>query len=74
MYQNIFTTWTKKGPVLHIWDDERGYLVIKHDRYAYAKSATGKHTSIFGDKLKRIRKWDEEEQDNLFEADIHPLV
>ena len=72
MYQNIFTTWTKKGPVLHIWDDERGYLVIKHDRYAYAKSSTGKHTSIFGDKLKRIRKWDEEEQDNLFEADIHP--
>lgn len=72
MYQNIFTTWTKKGPVVHIWDDERGYIVLKHNRYAYMKSPSGKHVSIFGDRLKRITKWDEEEQDELFEADIHP--
>tara|TARA_R100000008_G_C3582381_1_gene169496 strand:+ start:173 stop:2677 length:2505 start_codon:yes stop_codon:yes gene_type:complete len=72
MYQNVYTTWTKKGPVVHIWDDERGYIVLKHDRYAYAKSPTGKHISIYGDKLKRIRKWDDDEQDQLFEADIHP--
>ena len=72
MYQNIFATYTKRGINIHLWDDERGYMVLPYKKYAYAKSPTGSFTSIYGDKLIRTTKWDPENIEELFEADLNP--
>tara|TARA_R100001015_G_C4632076_1_gene195172 strand:+ start:249 stop:2747 length:2499 start_codon:yes stop_codon:yes gene_type:complete len=69
MYQNIYFDQRKQQ--VHIWDDEKGYFVIPYRKYAYVKDRLGTYISLYGDKLKKIKKWDNETP-NLFESDVPP--
>ena len=72
MYQNIFAAYTKKGIQIHLWDDQRGYMILPYKKYAYQKSKNGTYVSIFGDRLSKITDWDRDEIETLFEADLNP--
>ena len=55
MYQNIYIEKPKQGkPVVHIWDDVKGYEKFQFTPYAYQKSASGTYRSLYGDKLKKV--------------------
>ena len=58
---------------MHIWDDKAGYLTFNYKKYAYVKNRTGNYVSLYGDKLKRINKWDKD-QPELFESDVSPEI
>ena len=58
---------------MHIWDDKFGYKNFRYKKYAYVKNKTGTHISLYGDKLKRIGKWDTD-QPELFESDVNPEI
>ena len=56
MYQNIYIEKPKQGkPLVHIWDDKKGYEKFQFTPYAYQKSQTGQYRSLYGDKLKTIK-------------------
>lgn len=67
MYQNVF--YDKGTKIAHIWDDKNGYITFPFIPYAYKKSSTGEHTSLFGDKLERITFFSKDDP-KLFEADV----
>ena len=69
MYQNIY--FDIKTQKVHIWDDEKGYYVMPYKRYAYIKDRSGTHVSLYGDKLRKVFKFDAETP-NLFESDVPP--
>ena len=69
MYQNIY--YENRKNKVHIWDDEKGYYVIPYKRYAYIKDRSGTHVSLYGDKLRKVFKFDAETP-NLFESDVPP--
>ena len=69
MYQNIF--YDAKKQSVHIWDDESGYYTIPYKRYAYVRDRAGTHISLYGDKLRKVFKFDAETP-NLFESDVPP--
>ena len=69
MYQNIY--FDIKTQKVHIWDDEKGYYVIPYKRYAYVKDRNGSHVSLYGDKLRKVFKFDSDTP-NLFESDVPP--
>ena len=71
MFQNIYYERYKNR--IHLWDDQYGYKSFRYKKYAYKKQSTGSFISLYGDKLTKIYKWDEEEL-NLFESDINPEV
>ena len=58
---------------MHIWDDQFGHKSFRYKKYAYVKNRAGSHVSLYGDKLKRISKWDPD-QPNLFESDVNPEI
>ena len=70
MYQNIY--YQRHKNTIHIWDDERGHLTFPYKKYAYMKDSKGKFRSIYGDKLKRVYKWVEEDEKygRVFESDV----
>ena len=73
MYQNIYIEKPKQGkPIVHIWDDKKGYSKFQLTPYAYIKSQTGTYRSLYGDKLKKINFWtgDDLQKGNVFESDI----
>ena len=46
MYQNIYIDKPKQGkPIVHIWDDVKGYEKFQFTPYAYMKSTTGTYIS-----------------------------
>ena len=67
MYQNVF--YDKGTKTAHIWDDEKGYITFPFHPYAYKKSLSGQHTSLFGDKLEKITFFDRDDS-SLFESDV----
>ena len=69
MYQNLF--YDAKKQKVHIWDDESGYYTIPYKRYAYVRDRSGTHVSLYGDKLRKVFKFDAETP-NLFESDVPP--
>ena len=69
MYQNIYFDIKKQQS--HIWDDEKGYFVIPYKRYAYVRDRSGSHVSLYGDKLRKVFKFDADTP-NLFESDVPP--
>ena len=69
MYQNLF--YDAKKQKVHIWDDELGYFTIPYKRYAYVRDRSGTHVSLYGDKLRKVFKFDAETP-NLFESDVPP--
>ena len=58
---------------MHVWDDKFGHQTFRYKKYAYTKSSVGTYLSLYGDRLKRITKW-EKEQQNLFESDVNPEI
>jgi DNA polymerase elongation subunit (family B) len=58
---------------MHIWDDRFGYKTFRYKKYAYVKNRAGTYVSLYGDKLKRINKWDKD-QPELFESDVNPEI
>ena len=69
MYQNIYYDNFKNK--IHIWDDEKGYIVIPYKKYAYVKDNYGTYVSLYGDKLKKLYKFDKKTK-NLWESDVNP--
>ena len=71
MYQNIFfDNITKK---IHLWDDTSGYRVIQYKKYAYVKDSYGQSVSLYGDKVKKIFRWDDDQR-GLFESDVNAEI
>ena len=54
-YQAIYTN--KKDGIAHIWDENSGYSRIKIAPYAYRKKIGGKYTSIYGEQLEKVTKF-----------------
>ena len=71
MYQNIY--YDRRVNKMHVWDDKFGHQTFRYKKYAYTKSKVGTYISLYGDKLKRINKWDKEQSD-LFESDVNPEI
>jgi DNA polymerase elongation subunit (family B) len=67
VYQSLYID--RKTNAVHLWDDEHGYTSFKYRPHAYKKSRTGKYTSIYGDKLERIEKFNPRDS-KLFESDV----
>jgi DNA polymerase elongation subunit (family B) len=73
MYQNIYIEKPKEGkPIVHIWDDKKGYDKFQFTPYAYQKSQTGQYRSLYGDKLKKVQYWTGEDlqKGDIFESDV----
>ena len=58
---------------MHVWDDKFGHQTFRYKKYAYIKNKSGTHISLYGDRLKRITKWDKDQPD-LFESDVNPEI
>ena len=58
---------------MHIWDDKFGHQTFRYKKYAYVKNRAGTYVSLYGDKLKRVNKWDKE-QPGMFESDVNPEI
>ncbi|MBC8428418.1 hypothetical protein H8D04_00900 [bacterium] len=69
MYQNIYVE-PFKGKV-HIWDDRNGYVSTHYKKYAYVRDNYGTFASLYGDKLKKIYRWDKTAE-GLWESDVNP--
>jgi len=69
MYQDIYYDNFKNK--VHIWDDVKGHIVIPYKKYAYKKDNYGTYVSLYGDKLKKIYKFDKKTK-NLWESDVNP--
>ena len=72
MYQNIYVKRSKTSSEVHLWDDKTGYSKFQYKPYAYLKSQSGLHRSLYGDKLKKVNFWtvDDLEAGNVFESDV----
>jgi len=69
LYQNIYYDSSKRK--VHIWDDKSGHVIVPFKKYAYVKDSYGTHVSLYGDRLKKIYKW-ERDVEGLHESDINP--
>jgi len=58
---------------MHIWDDKFGHQTFRYKKYAYVKNRAGTFMSLYGDRLKRITGW-ENDQPELFESDVNPEI
>lgn len=67
MYKSIF--YDKSNELLHLWDDELGYICRKFKNYAFAKSEFGKYKTLHGEKVDKIYKFDYNNSNN-YEADL----
>ena len=56
MYQNVY--YESRKNKVHIWDDKSGHVVVPYKRYAYVKDSYGTHVSLYGEKLKKVYKWE----------------
>ena len=73
MYQNIYVEKSKDSkPTVHLWDNKTGYSKFQSKSYAYLKSQSGTYRSLYGDKLKKVNFWtqDDLEKGNVFESDV----
>lgn len=55
--------------MLHLWDDEAGYLCRKFRNFGFVKSEFGKYKTLHGEKVDKVYdfKWD---NPNVYEADL----
>jgi DNA polymerase elongation subunit (family B) len=72
MYQNVF--YEKENSIIHCWDDEKGYFTSKYRRYGYVRDGNGAHTSIHGERLKKINFWKQEDNLDLYESDVNEVT
>jgi len=67
MYQNIHVD--KKTKMVHLWDDEKGYITFPFKPYAYRKREGGMYRSLYGDELEKITNFSRKDP-SLFESDV----
>ena len=72
MYQNVF--YEKEKSIIHCWDDEKGYFTSKYRRYGYVRDGNGAHTSIHGERLKKINFWKQDDNIDLYESDVNEVT
>lgn len=72
MYQNVY--YEKEKSIIHCWDDEKGYFTSKYRRYGYVRDGNGAHTSIHGERLKKINFWKSEDDIELYESDVNEVT
>lgn len=72
MYQNVY--YEKEKSIIHCWDDEKGYFTSKYRRYGYVRDGNGAHTSIHGERLKKINFWKQEDDLELYESDVNEVT
>jgi DNA polymerase elongation subunit (family B) len=74
MYQNIH--FDRKANRVYLWDDKKGLIQFPFQRYCYIKSPNGDAIALDGTKVKKIYKWDREDEGKgiLYESDVHPEV
>ena len=72
MYQNIY--YEKEKSIIHCWDDEKGYFTSKYRRYGYVRDGNGAHTSIHGERLKKINFWKQDDNIELYESDVNEVT
>jgi len=72
MYQNVYIKKLKRDYEVHLWDDRAGYQKFIFKNYAFIKDGSGIHTSLYGDKLKKVTFWTEEDlkTGKVFESDV----
>lgn len=74
MYQNIFISDSPgQSSIIHLWDDELGLQTFPYSkfRYAFTPHPEGEFTSMYGDKLKKVFKYDiNNKAVRLFESDV----
>jgi DNA polymerase elongation subunit (family B) len=71
MYQNIY--YQRNTNTIHIWDDVKGYFTMPYQRYAFKPAVNGEWTSIYGDKLTKVFKY-EKDDSSLFESDVPEIT
>jgi len=71
-YQNVY--YEKEKSIIHCWDDEKGYFTSKYRRYGYVRDGNGAHTSIHGERLKKINFWKQEDDLELYESDVNEVT
>jgi DNA polymerase elongation subunit (family B) len=67
MYQAIYSD--KKTSTIHLWDDTRGYINFEYKPCAYRKKKGGSYTSIYGDELEKITRFNPRDP-SLFQSDV----
>lgn len=72
MYQNIY--YSRKTNSIHLWDDNKGYMEFPYKKYCYIKTPSGDKVALSGHKVKKIFKWDKEDESRgiLYESDVSP--
>lgn len=68
MYKNVH--FKRESNTVYIWDDVRGMYTLPYSRYAYKLDPHGEYTSIYGDKLSKVRKFKRGEE-GTFESDVN---
>lgn len=56
MYKSVY--YEKSKELLHLWDDEVGYVCQKYRNYAFAKTEFGKYLTLHGEKVDKIYDFD----------------
>jgi len=72
MYQNAY--YEKEGGIIHCWDDEKGYFTKKYRNYGYVRDGNGSYESIYGERLKKINFWKNEDNLKLYESDVNEMT
>ncbi len=57
---------------VHLWDDKRGYYSFPYKNYAYIKDPNGDLVSLYGDKVRKVARWEEDDlkAGKVFESDV----
>jgi len=67
MYKSVY--YEKSKELLHLWDDELGYVCQKFKNYAFAKSEFGRFQTMHGHKVDKIFEFNYDNPNN-YEADL----
>lgn len=70
MYQNFH--YDRQNGICHLWDDINGYSTFPYQQYAYQIDPQGKHQTINGLKVKKVKSWSKEAEKHglIFEHDV----
>ena len=67
MYTAIF--YDRKTSIIHLWDDQKGYISFDYQPYAYKRKRGGKFKSIYGEDLEKITRFRYTDM-GLYESDV----
>jgi DNA polymerase elongation subunit (family B) len=73
-YLNIYHD--RNTNLIHLWDDEKGYLKFEYQRYGFKKSNKGKYKTIDGVPVEKVTRWSNEDESKglMYESDVRPVV